>query len=191
MTLLKALARIRATMFMASGVLMFVSVILLGVERFDLADVGQAIIALPAMCAQIACLFGLIGLYPALTNARLLAGTGLAATLAAALIMIVSIGLAVGAGASPSSLNALAFAYTIAICLAFAFNGGAVLALDGFRGARSCLLFLPALIWLPIIVAGVTLGLRTALSLDFYTNAVVSVLLVALGSTLRKAWPVS
>jgi hypothetical protein len=184
------LARVRATLFVVAGALMLVSVLLLATARFSLADIPQTTIALPAMGAQIACILGLVGLYPALAGAGFFARAGFIAALAAGFILFGGIAIVASSGTSaPTLLNTLAYAFTIAIALAFALNGGAAFLTYGFRAALGHLLLAPALIWLVIIIVGASVGLSAALSLDVYTNAIVSLLLLTLGNVLRRRTP--
>jgi hypothetical protein len=183
-----ALARVRAHLFIAAGVLMMISVVLIAASHLPDANIPQASFALPAMGAQITCILGLLALYPALSAATLLSRAGALAAWAAGAIMIGGIAMVATAGDNaPALIHGVGYAYTVAVSLAFALTSGAAFVISGPRNALAYLLLAPALIWLPIVIVGATASFAQALSLDLYTNALVSLVLLALGWTLHRA----
>lgn len=191
----RSFSRWSSGLFSASGVLMFVQVILIGLKRHDIGSFSELWIVPLAVSAVVAGLIALIGLNtglspraPRLAKAGAVAAMAAIALLGIALVWLISSAPAKGQEISlPGGFFALAGLFIAALVLAFILIAAASLK-AGLR-AMGYLLLVPALSWGAIIVAGAITNMSDALRLDFYTNAAIACAFVALGFVMRKRTP--
>ena len=183
-----------ARFFMIAGVFMLINTVMLW-ARFYL-DHQLSILwpAIPAVIGLAAGVFGLFKLYtPAVNNAPFMAKSGVSFaflacfSLGSAAIWLFGMSLLYGAVPQPTPqwFTLLIVIFMVAVVLAFLCYAIAFLRCEALRNI-GCLLSLPVAMWALMLVVGSIKGMEAGLSLDYYTNAVISVTFLALGFSLRK-----
>lgn len=183
----RVLEQTSPVLFICSGVLLLVQVMLIGLRRYEMASFPESWIAVPSIPGVIAGIVALIGLYAQLSNesptlARFAAGAAATAglLLCTAAVWLIIRGMS---GGLPQPLPVWFFGLAAAFIVAFilAFILGSVASLKAGWHLKASLLFVPVVAWGIILVAGVITNMSDALRLDFYTNAAIACAFIALG----------
>ena len=190
----RLLGKSSPTLFVASGMLLLVQVILIGLRRYEISSFSDSWIALSSIPAVIAGLIALIGLCPQFSHeAPTLARFAAAAAASAGMLLCAAAAWLIGIslrGGPPQPLPAwflgVIAAFMIAFMLGFILSAAASFTTG--RRFSGWLLLVPVFAWGSILVAGVMTNMNGALRLDFYTNGAIACAFIALGlGSARKA----
>lgn len=183
----RALERASPALFVSSGMLLLVQVILIGLRRYEVVHLSDQWTAVPSIPGVIAGLIALIGLCPQLSQkAPTLARFAAAAAASAGMLLCTAAAWLIGSsmrGGLPQPLPVwflgVAAAFIVAFIFGFILSGAA-----SFRAGRRVnagLLLVPALAWGSILVVGMMTNMSDALRLDYYTNGAIGCAFIALG----------
>lgn len=172
---------------------MLIQVILFWLVRHDIGSFSHHWAAPLGIGALAAGLMGLIGLYPqmmgraprlarAAVGFALLAGTILCA---ATLWLIVATSQGGVPEPPPGGFFAAIGAFMVALVLAFVFAAVASLRHSALR-VVGYLLLVPVIAWGMLLAASAVTSLSGSLSLDIYTNSVISIAFLVIGYLLKK-----
>lgn len=182
-------------LFLIAGGFMLINTALLWVRLYSDYQLSILWPAIPAIAGLACGALGLLKLYPrasvdAPKLAKVGAGFALLASIALGVATLWILGLFVfGEGMpqpAPQGLLLLIVIFMVAVVLAFFSNATACL-LHAAQRKIGYLLTVPVAVWSIMLVAGIFKGMEVALSLDFYTNAVIGAAFLALGFTLKTS----
>ncbi|MFT5296327.1 MAG: hypothetical protein ACI9YH_002347 [Colwellia sp.] len=179
--------------FIVAGCFMLINTLFLWLRHFSNYQMSILWPAIPAITGLAFSVFGLLKLYPRVTNhsplvAKSGAGLSLLAlaslSLVALWIFVVSV---FGEGMQEQQsqwLLVLIVLFMVAMILAFFTNAIVFLSVRTHQKI-GYLLTMPLAMWFIMLVVGVIKGIEKGLSLDFYTNPVIGAAFLALGFTLK------
>lgn len=190
----KRLGQLSRPVFISAGLLMLAQVFIIGLRRYGLDLVPEWWAAPLAIGAVVACILGVITLYPrTLGHASRLAFAGVCTGVASVILLCtVAVWLLLRVlefGAVPQSLPPLVqgsialFMFTFVIALLL--SAAACLKTDGLR-IIGLLLLVPVFSWCLILGVAIVSTMGEALRLDFYTNGAIAVALIAVGFLVRE-----
>lgn len=180
--------------FFIAGIFMLMNVIALWAIYYSDGNLHLLWAAVPGIIANLANVVGLFLLYPRISSktprlARSGAGFALIAGAAVSIAAIWLFGHVLFTGGfpvpTPNGVLALIAIFLLSLIVAFFCNAVAFL-IDGSLRSIGYLLLVPVASWAAIVGVGAVKGMEVGLSLDFYTNALVSLALLFIAFILRK-----
>lgn len=184
-------SRWNSRLFMIAGSFMLINTTLLWTRYYSNYELSILWAAIPAIIGLASGVFGLFRLYPlASGNAPLVAKIGAAfALLAGASFSLAAIWIwavsVFGEGMpepAPQGLLVLIAIFILAMVLAFISNAIAFLRHSTQRKV-GYLLAVPLAMWAIMLMVGAIKGMEVGLSLDYYTNAIIAAVFLALSFT--------
>jgi hypothetical protein len=189
MRIIKRLEQLRRPAFISAGLLMLVQVFIIGLRRFGLDLVPEWWAAPPAIGAVVATILGLITLYSRTTgHAKRLAFASVCMGVTSGILLgTTAFWLALSVlrdGAIPPLLprlvqGAIAL-FLLTFVIALLLSAAACLKINAMRTV-GFLLLVPVFAWCLILGVAMVHTMSEALRLDFYTNGVIAIALIAVG----------
>jgi hypothetical protein len=189
----ESVSRWDARFFIIAGSFMLINTLLLWIRYYSNYQLSILWPAIPAITGLASSVFALLKLYPRVAaiaplTAKIGNGFALLAlgslSIVALWIFIVSVFGEGMSGQQNQGIIVLIAIFMVAMVLAFLNNAIAFLVFST-QQKIGYLLAVPLAMWFIMLVVGAIKGMERALSLDYYTNAVISVAFLALGFTLK------